>query len=463
MRDIVLTIAIFGALPFILARPYFGVLVWTWLAYFNPNRYVWSFATQLPFSQLVGGATLLAWLFNSNEPKAPPRCAATYLWIAFVVWMVLTTLFAQQGDAAIVQAEKVFKIQIFALFMVIVTTTWQRVRALIWCIVLSLGFFGTKGGAWVIATAGSGRVWGPPGTFIEGNNELALALLMTIPLMYFLYATETRRWLRRALVVAMVLVAFSVAGSYSRGALLASAAMVVFVLWRSRRNMITVTALVALLGFGITSVMPETWFERAESIRNYEEDQSAQKRLNTWTFAWNFSKDYPVTGGGFEIFGSAEAYVKYAPRSDEGWIFQDAHNIYLKVLAEHGFVGLGLFLMFFGAAWRRASRVRQSMNKHSPKSLESQAALLAGMLQTSLVAYAVGGTFLGLSYFDLPYNVAGLCIVLSTTVLKPSSVTQAHGIVPNAAGRAAVAPSTIEPTSSVRTSMRSTAKGKNGF
>jgi probable O-glycosylation ligase (exosortase A-associated) len=260
----------------------------------------------------------------------------------------------------------------------------------------------------------------------------------------------------------MVLVAFSVAGSYSRGALLASAAMILFVFWRSRSNVIIVMALVALLGFGITSVMPESWFDRAESIGNYEKDESAQKRLNTWTFAWNFAKDHPLTGGGFEIFASAEAYEKYAPRFDEGWIFQDAHNIYLKVLAEHGFIGLVLFLMLFGAAWRRASLVRHSMKRHPRKSLEGQAGLLAGMLQTSLVAYAVGGTFLGLSYFDLPYNVAGLCIVLSTTVLKPSSVTQPEGIALNATRRAAAARSTLEPASSTRPSVRSTPKGKAG-
>ena len=29
-------------------------------------------------------------------------------------------------------------------------------------------------------------MWGPPDSFIEGNNELALALVMTIPLMRFL-------------------------------------------------------------------------------------------------------------------------------------------------------------------------------------------------------------------------------------------------------------------------------------
>ena len=30
---------------------------------------------------------------------------------------------------------------------------------------------------------------------------------------------------------------------------------------------------------------------------------------------------------------------------------------------------------------------------------------LAGMMQVSMIGYAVGGAFLSLAYFDLPYNV----------------------------------------------------------
>ena len=31
MRDVIITMIVIGALPFILARPFLGVLMWTWL------------------------------------------------------------------------------------------------------------------------------------------------------------------------------------------------------------------------------------------------------------------------------------------------------------------------------------------------------------------------------------------------------------------------------------------------
>ena len=44
MRDIALVIIVFGSLPFILARPYIGILMWSWLGYMSPHRLAYGFA-----------------------------------------------------------------------------------------------------------------------------------------------------------------------------------------------------------------------------------------------------------------------------------------------------------------------------------------------------------------------------------------------------------------------------------
>lgn len=54
MRDILVTALILGSLPFILRRPYIGILVWAWVSYMNPHRLTWVFAYDLPFAQIVG-------------------------------------------------------------------------------------------------------------------------------------------------------------------------------------------------------------------------------------------------------------------------------------------------------------------------------------------------------------------------------------------------------------------------
>src|SRR5207344_772908 len=103
------------------------------------------------------------------------------------------------------------------------------------------------GGIFTIITGGDFHVWGPPGTFVEGNNEVALALLMILPLMHYLRMTSTNRWVRVGLLASMILCAFSVVGSQSRGALIGGAAMAFFLWMKSRRKLIALLGLVFLI------------------------------------------------------------------------------------------------------------------------------------------------------------------------------------------------------------------------
>ena len=58
MRDIILTIIVFGFIPFIMIKPYVGVLVWTWLGFMSPQGLTFGFALEMPFSKIIGIATI---------------------------------------------------------------------------------------------------------------------------------------------------------------------------------------------------------------------------------------------------------------------------------------------------------------------------------------------------------------------------------------------------------------------
>src|SRR5215208_2214685 len=97
------------------------------------------------------------------------------------------------------------------------------------------------------------------------------------------------------------LIGFTAIGTlftYSRGALLALAAMG-SVLWlRSRYKIATGMAVVVAL-VGLLSFAPEQWFGRAQSIQTYGEDASAQSRFWMWQMSWAMALKHPVTEGGF--------------------------------------------------------------------------------------------------------------------------------------------------------------------
>ena len=88
MRDIAITLIVFGALPFIMARPWIGILMWSWLGYMNPHRLSWGFAFDFPFSQVTALATLLGFLFAADRRYITNGVVA--VWALFCAWITVT-------------------------------------------------------------------------------------------------------------------------------------------------------------------------------------------------------------------------------------------------------------------------------------------------------------------------------------------------------------------------------------
>lgn len=274
---------------------------------------------------------------------------------------------------------------------------------MLWVMFLSVGFFGIKGGIFTVLNAGSFRVWGPPESFIEDNNHLATALLMILPIGIYLMREIPRRWGKWLLGLALFFILVSVVGSYSRGAFLAIIAVAFFLWWKSRRKGLVAMMVLPLLPI-IFLAMPEGWHARMETITNYQEDYSAMGRLNAWEYAIN-AANARLFGAGMESW-SVKTFAQWAPNPAD---VHAAHSIYFSVLADHGWPGLVLFVAIFWMAWRTASRIIVVASRTDGYGWMSD---LARMLQVSFVAYAAGGAFLSLSYFDLPWHLVCLVVIM---------------------------------------------------
>lgn len=405
MRDLLVTLIVFGSIPFIFKRPYIGLLMYCWVSYMNPHRLTWGFAYDMPFAALLAAVTIFAMLF-SKESKGVPVTGITIVWAMWIIWMNVTTVFAMSPVPSDVhfEWERSMKIQLMAIVTMMLITSPQKIKLLTLVLALSVGFYGIKGGFFALVTGGNFLIWGPPGTFFEGNNGLAFALVMILPLMYFLQSYAKNKWLRYGYIAAMGLMGISILASYSRGAFLGVAAVMVYMVLKSRKKalmlpMVIVGAILAL------SFMPQKWYDRINTIQTYEEDGSALGRINAWYFAFNIAKERPLIGGGFSVFNK-QLFASYAPDPED---FHDAHSIYFESLGEQGFVGLALFLTLLFLVFREAQHIRKlTRGKENLK----WAFDLASMAQASLVGYAVAGSFVGMAYFDLYYHI--ICIVVLT-------------------------------------------------
>ncbi|MEW6118601.1 MAG: putative O-glycosylation ligase, exosortase A system-associated [Pseudomonadota bacterium] len=395
LRDLVVFGIVFFALPFVFKRPWVGIMLWTWLAYMNPHRQAWGAAYDFPFSMLVGLVTIATFVMTRDKNRMLWTRETIVLSI-FIAWMFLTTQFAFYPDLAALQWNKVWKIHLMIFLVIMLIRNKEQLNWMVWVIALSLGYYGVKGGIFTIMHGGQFRVQGPADTFIGGNNEMALALVMLVPLIRYLHLQARRGWERLGLAAAMVLTGVAAIGSQSRGALVAMLLMGLFLILKSRKRF-------AMLFYGaigialVVTIMPQEWRDRMNTIETYQEDNSALGRINAWHTAFNVAKSR-ITGGGYEMF-QAPVFRQYAP---EPFRVHDVHSIYFEQIGEQGFIGFTLWLSLGIFTWLRARQVIR-ICKTDPE--RKWAADLAAMIQVSLVGYAAGGAFLGLSYWDLPYHL----------------------------------------------------------
>jgi probable O-glycosylation ligase (exosortase A-associated) len=409
MRDLLVTLTIVGSLPFILARPHFGVLMWIWVSVMNPHRLTWGFAYDFPFGQLIAVATLFGLLFRARAIRIP-WSAPTVLLMLFVLWMNFTTLFALAPQEAHTQWVKVMKIMFMTFIMLIAIDEQRQIKWLVWTLVLSLAFYGVKGGVFTLLGGGADRVFGPPGSDIEDNNDLALALLMTIPLLWYVRSGFTKRWIRLGFLGTIGLCALAALGTYSRGALITASCMTAFVLLKSKSKIRFALLLLILMPLAL-GFMPEQWLERMGTITAYGDDKSSLGRLNAWHMTFNLALDRPFVGGGFQLY-QPHVYERYAP---DPTMVLAAHSIYFSAMGEHGFIGFALFLLLILASWRTATWI---MRRSDGQADLRWAADLAMVIQVSLVGYMVGGAFLSMLYFDLPYYLVGVLVLVRKLVEK---------------------------------------------
>ncbi len=408
MRDILLMSIVLAGCAAALKRPWIGVMLWTWLSIMNPHRYTYGFAYSAPLAAMTVGCIVLG-LFMTRDRESPFKGSPVNWLVIFMVWMTLSWLLGMHVESDYEQWKKVMKIDGMIIVSLMLLHNRRHIMALMWVSTGSMLFLGVKGGLFTVLNGGNYRVWGPPGSYIEGNNEIALALVVAIPLVRFLQLQMQGWRLKLAMTTAMLLCAAAALGSHSRGALLAIVAMAITLWWRGRdkfrMGFMLIAAAVPLVAF-----MPEEWTARMSTIKHYEDDESSMGRINAWWVAWRIALRYPL-GAGFDP-ATREVFARFAPFPDD---VHAAHSIYFQVLGNHGFIGLALFLALWFATWRSAGWLRTQKNLIPETRWTAD---LGAMCQVALVGYAVGGAFLSLAYFDLPYDIMAIVVLTRVWVQK---------------------------------------------
>jgi probable O-glycosylation ligase (exosortase A-associated) len=341
--------------------------------------------------------------------RPPPRDWRLLGLLALWVYFFFTTQTAMAAWAAVPRFLEVTKVLLPLVLTLLLVDDRRKLDYLLITIAFAIALATIKGGYWAVMTGFGDRVYGPPGSAFYGNNHFAVLVVMNIPLLMLWLRRTAHRQLRYLIMAAIALSVAAALSSWSRGALIALVTTIVLLLWHSRRRYLAAALVAGAVGLTFAT-LPEQWFERMETISSHEQDKSAQIRLDVWERGFRYARVRPFTGAGFE------GWQHVADGTD--W-----HSIYVEMMAEHGLVAFALWLTLLISTLINLSQLsRRSARSPQLSWIHDHSA----MLRASLVAYAVGGVFIGITYWELPYHLVVIAVLLSRFAQSESPLTRPH-------------------------------------
>ena len=406
MRDLLVALFVIAALPVSFKRPVVGLLTFSLLAYMRVQDLAWGFARFERWSFYVALAMIAGWAFQ-REKHPPIWTFRTGLLIFLPIWMFIGLVKAV-GMEAFETANYIEYVKIIgiAVFTTMVIRRREHLRAFMWVVGGSFAFFGLKNGIAAVVSGGSLHIIQGPGGMLEDNNDFALALVMSIPIIIGLATSETNPYFRRWLKIFVPFTMLAVFATRSRGGFLSAAFGAVILVWRSKNRIggLLVLGLGAVVGL---LALPSEMFERLQTLTNVEEDGSAMGRIAAWKVAGAMIEDKPIFGVGFEQF--QRNYLVYGARVHErAEGTRVAHNAYLQIWSECGTPAFLAYVLLLVMSVLAIQKLRRDANKIYARSwILSYCTALEGAFLT----FMLGSTFLNRAHFDLIYHYFAIVMV----------------------------------------------------
>lgn len=326
--------------------------------------------------------------------RSPLNTMVIFFWFAIPISLLAQLWFG----GALTYFNAFAKVIIVYLMVIFTVDSMKRVKIFVWAMVGLSGllalqaamlFFTGKGlfGGKAIIEHGVFRARGI-GIF-EDPNDLALNIITWVP---FLLPKFHKPFMSRNSIIAFILLLLSVAGVYftrSRGGMLGLGAVMAFYFYRRVGWFFSLAPIVVLVLVLLT--MP-----RMGGVDT--EGGSGRTRMEHWSAGMTMFKSHPVFGVGYLRFGEFHPYT--------------AHNSFILVLAEMGFMGIFIWVSMFYCSFREISLMRAL--PRPPPYLDS----LLNSLQAALVGWLVSASFLSQSYKHLSFIVMALVVATMNALAK---------------------------------------------
>jgi probable O-glycosylation ligase (exosortase A-associated) len=425
-------------LPITFYSAHLGILLWIWIAILPPVDLMYgALGVVLPFNKLAAASVF--YVLVARQPEK--RFYFDLLLGVTAVYGVLVTisyLASVENAAGDLQYDKFWKELVLMVLITGLMYTRHRLHQVLLVVSIALGFYMAKEGLIFLATAGGHNVEGS--SSMGDNNGLALAILMTIPLLLWVASNTGDRWIRLGMYITAAMGAVTVIATYSRGGFVGMIALGLMLLKGNKYKVRSIIG-IAIAAYVLSQLMPQDYVERINTIKEASDDQSFMTRLVAWKVNLLLALDHPFLGGGPYASLALPNWFAYVAEQST-WLFESpiiyrtyvAHSIYFQVLGDTGFVGLFLFMSMIATALVMTIRTQRRARKRPDL---AWAVGLARAIQISIVVYLVCGAALSNVYFELLYIVLAVTSRTHRTVVE---MTAAQNVPARAAPQGRLVP-----------------------
>lgn len=390
MREAVLLVVVASLCIIGLFRPFIALLSYLWFALMRPDLLAFAYGAQ-PISLIMSVVLVVSSLRLWYRFAAPFLNPIGWCFLAMQAAILLSVFLAVDRSLSMAPYLEYLRIILIPLFIPILVQSTRELTQVLLVMALSLGAVGTKFGLWGLD--GGGAVFSAGyGGMLSDNNDMALAFVMTVSLCWYSRHLVQSKWLKVVLFVVSFATASAVVMTHSRGAALSMAAALCLVLVRSKRKLPSLILILLLLAPAVYLVR-DSYARRLSTLDSYEQDRSAMDRVENAKAAFAMWKDHPAFGVGFGMNNFVHLSEKYG--GEPGLV---VHNTYLQTLVDDGIFAAALYvgLLLGTIIWLGFSARRMRL-------IDDHLATYPVSLQTALLAFAVGSTFLSRFHFDFFY------------------------------------------------------------
>ena len=415
-----LPVALFGGLV-LLSQPFLGVLALTVFSHLDGIQKALLGFLPLSAFKLIAAATAVVIVIQGARLrpriKAVAREPVALCAVAMLALSVVSMTVADNRGMALDAISTVVSLILLMMLVLILADTRARIEILIWTLVatsvvsalilmaeIALGTtLVAQSDAATTARTAEGFQRSSGGS--DYNPTTAASMLLTGVVFALAHMLESS-WLRRGMLLVVLIGTAAIVLSFARSAFLAYAVIAVLLAWRHRRAQYLPLALICAVVLVIAAIpfVPIEYFERLSSIfgGGSGRDWTLGRRMTYNLIGIDLFLKNPLFGvgpGNFFHHFTDNAYRHLPGRTLLG---RELHNMYLSVLVQYGLIGSIPFFAMLGYGFSRLRAVCRNP-------VDARMHAMAVSLAFAFGAYLFASLFLPNEYTKYTWLLPGLC------------------------------------------------------